>query len=164
MKFKVFDNYGKELEKHQPLTSGRGEVWFYDSCTHPRKVNVYQGQRDGFYPDKLSGEYYSEVFDVQIVGEGNEPELVTVDWFEQATTDYCLSVHPGLLKKSLIAMFEADERLQAKLASATTAELVQITRKHARDLLGFLGESREHAVKSGFECHNSGVDDVRVGR
>lgn len=164
MKFKVFDQYGKELEKHQPLTSFRGEVWFYESCTHPRKVNVYQGDPDGFYPEKFSGEYYPEVFDVQIVEEGAEPELVTIDWFEQTTADYRLSLHPSLLKQALTEMFEEDERLRGEVASATAAELVQITRRHARDLLDFLGENREHALRAGFESHNSGVDAIRVGK
>ncbi|GAA1940292.1 hypothetical protein [Amycolatopsis minnesotensis] len=163
MKFKVFDKYGKELEKNQQLTDFRGDVWFYESCTHPRKVNVYQGDPNGIYPEKFSGEYYPEVFDLQIVEDGAEPELVTVDWFEQATTDYRLSLHPSLLKQALTEIFENDERLQGQVTSATAAELVQIARKYARDLLDFLGENREHALRAGFESHDSGIDDIRAG-
>ncbi len=164
MAFKVFDKYGKELERGQRLTDFRGEVWFYESCTHPRKINVYQGDPDGFYPDKFSGEYYPEVFDVQVVEEGAEPVLVTVDWFERTSTDYRLSLHPSVLKQALTEMFEDDEHLREAVASATAAELVQITKEHATDLLDFLGENREHAVRAGFECHDSGVDEIRVGR
>jgi hypothetical protein len=60
---------GTEVHRGDVLVSFRGEQWVFESCTHPRKINVhtveihsttYGGDRH------LPGEFYPTVFDVRI--------------------------------------------------------------------------------------------------
>jgi len=65
-RFKVYQEYGPEVVKGNKLTSFRQEVWTFESCTHPRKVNVSQPVVDEPYIYDNHREFYANVFDVGI--------------------------------------------------------------------------------------------------
>jgi hypothetical protein len=65
-KYKVTRENGSVVKIGDVLVDFRGEEWFYEGCTHPRKVQVYQGDRDASWPGKISREFYAELFDVTI--------------------------------------------------------------------------------------------------
>jgi hypothetical protein len=57
---------GTLVDPETILVDFKGASWIYDSVTHPRKVNVRQGPKDGFYPDTWRQQFYPAVFDVVI--------------------------------------------------------------------------------------------------
>jgi hypothetical protein len=60
--FKVTRPDGSEVKADDELTTFRGNVYRFAGCSHPRKVDVYSGQKGGTWPDTDRRGFYPSIF------------------------------------------------------------------------------------------------------